>query len=189
MLGVERRYGSEVSGFSGATTITTARLVLNPLRVEDAGEMVAVLADPALHRFTGGRPATLDELRVRYAALVRGSGSTAELWLNWIVRRSTDAAAVGTVQATIVDADSTPSAFVAWIIGTPWQGRGYAGEAALALVQWLTRHGVASIVAHVHPDHTASAGVAARAGLQPTGDVVDGETVWRVDSAITNRPE
>ena len=34
--------------------ISTARLDLLPLRVEHAAEMAEVLADPALHTFTGG---------------------------------------------------------------------------------------------------------------------------------------
>jgi RimJ/RimL family protein N-acetyltransferase len=178
-----------MSGLDDATSLTTVRLVLDPLVVDDADEMVRVLADPALHEFTGGQPATLDELRGRFSAWVSGSGSKAELWFNWIVRRSTDAAAVGTVQATITNLDSQPSALVAWTIGTPWQGQGYAGEAALGLVQWLIRQGVAPIVAHVHPDHTASAVVASRAGLRPTSDAVDGETVWRMDSAVTDQFE
>ena len=162
-------------------------LELRPLRVEDATEMVLVLADPALHEFTGGRPATLDELRVRFAALVRGSGSATERWLNWVVRRRADARAVGTVQATIAEPETQPSAAVAWTIGKPWQSRGYAGEAASALVQWLGDRGVAPIVAHVHPAHTASAGVAAKAGLRPTEDAVDGETVWRLDRVVADQ--
>ncbi|WP_223165332.1 GNAT family N-acetyltransferase [Lentzea indica] len=36
--------------------ISTDRLDLLPLRVEHAQEMSAVLADPALHTFTGGTP-------------------------------------------------------------------------------------------------------------------------------------
>lgn len=38
------------------STIVMSRLVLRRLRVEDAEEMVVVLADPALHEFTGGQP-------------------------------------------------------------------------------------------------------------------------------------
>lgn len=141
--------------------------------------MVVVLADPALHEFTGGQPATLDQLRERYAAWVKGSGSADELWLNWIVCRSTDGAAVGTVQATILNPDTDAEALVAWTIGTPWQRQGYAGEAATGLVSWLVAHSVESVVAHVHPDHEASAAVASRVGLRPTDAVVDGEVVWR----------
>jgi len=165
--------------------IVTSRLVLRPLRVDDAEEMAIVLADPELHEFTGGEPATCDELRARYAIWVEGSGSPDELWLNWIVRRSAGSIAVGTVQATIVhpasvdgvDADAT--ALVAWTIGVPWQGQGYASEAAIGLVDWLIGRGIESVVAHVHPDHRASSAVAARAGLRETSEVCDGEVVWR----------
>src|ERR1700693_2326 len=51
--------------------------------------------------------------------------------------RLPDGTAVGTVQApgsTLADARTV--ADVAWVIGIAWQGRGYAGEAALALVDW-----------------------------------------------------
>ncbi|MDX2290691.1 MULTISPECIES: GNAT family N-acetyltransferase, partial [Streptomyces] len=61
--------------------------------------------------------------------------------------------------------------------GTAWQGRGYASEAARALVGWL-RPRVRTVVAHVHPDHAASAAVARAAGLVPTDEVQDGEVRW-----------
>jgi RimJ/RimL family protein N-acetyltransferase len=65
------------------------------------------------------------------------------------------------------------------VVGVRYQGRGYAAEAARALVGWLADHDVRGLVAHIHPGHAASARVAERAGLQPTGDRVDGEVVWR----------
>lgn len=173
-----RRYCSQISTLSDLSTIVTDRLLLTPLLVDDAGEMVEVLADPALHEFTGSEPATLDELRDRYRSLAGGSGRGDERWLNWIVRRRADNAAIGTVQATVMNPDQRPQAFVAWTIGVGWQRQGYATEATIALVQWLADRGADSIVAHIHPDHVASASVAARAGLRPTLDVVDGETVW-----------
>ena len=168
-----------MSGLTGETTITADRLVLHPLHVADADEMVAVLADPVLHEFTGGRPATLEELNERYVRWVEGSGSATELWLNWIVRRRDDEAAIGTVQATVVGLHEQPEASVAWTIGTPWQRHGYASEATCGLVEWLRQQRIDSVVAHIHPDHVASAAVATRAGLHATDDVVDGEIVWR----------
>jgi RimJ/RimL family protein N-acetyltransferase len=165
-------------GFDDAI-IVTSRLLLRPLRIDDADEMVEVLADPALHQFTGGEPASIDELRARYTAWTAGSGSPDELWLNWIVRRSADATAVGTVQATVMNPDVDATAFVAWTIGVPCQRQGYASEAAVGLVQWLSGNGIESVVAHVHADHQASAAVAASAGLRQTSEVADGEVVWR----------
>ncbi|RSS52333.1 GNAT family N-acetyltransferase, partial [Streptomyces sp. WAC07061] len=46
------------------------------------------------------------------------------------------------------------------------------------LVGWLGAQGVGTVVAHVHPDHAASAAVAAAAGLAPTGRWQDGEARW-----------
>ncbi|MEV6859830.1 GNAT family N-acetyltransferase [Streptosporangium subroseum] len=80
----------------------------------------------------------------------------------------------GYVQATVTPAEAS----VAWVVGVPWQGRGIAGEAALALVAWLRERGVNTIVATVHPDHAVSSAVARRAGLVPTEARVDGEVVW-----------
>ena len=163
----------------GETTIRTERLSLVPLRSEDAEEMTVVLADQRLHEFIGGRPASRTELSERYASLVAGAGKPGEIWRNWIVRTGPDSLAVGTVQATIVDREGRSKAAIAWVIGTDWQGRGFASEAARGLVGWLRDEGAEEIVAHIHPEHRASAVVARRAGLEPTADQKDGERVWR----------
>ncbi|MGZ9276260.1 MAG: GNAT family N-acetyltransferase [Candidatus Limnocylindrales bacterium] len=158
--------------------LTTPRLDLVPLRVEDAQEMAVVLADDALYHFIGGGAPTVGELRERYRRQVAGrSDDGTEIWHNWTVRRRTDDRAVGTVQATIT-ADGR-AAEIAWVIGIRWQGQGYASEAAAGVVDRLGRLGVRTVTAHVHPDHAASAAVAARAGLLPTDAVEDGERVWR----------
>ncbi|MFJ6408088.1 GNAT family N-acetyltransferase [Streptomyces hydrogenans] len=153
--------------------IRTARLELVPLEVSHAEEMAGVLGDPALHAFIGGVPEGLEELRARYARWEAGAPEPGTVWCNWVVRSREDGRLVGTVQATVVG----DAAEVAWVVGTAWQGRGYASEAARALVGWL-RPRVRTVVAHVHPDHAASAAVARAAGLVPTGEVQDGEVRW-----------
>ena len=160
--------------------ITTERLLLSPLRAEDASELVGVLGDEQLHEFVGGRPDTLDELRARYARLLRGSPNPEEVWLNWIARRRSDSRAVGTMQATLTIHDGRWTAQVAWVVAVPWQGQGFASEAARALVEWLSDQGAHEIVAHIHPRHRASELVATHAGLEPTDDEADGERVWRL---------
>ena len=158
--------------------ITTARLVLEPLAVAHAEEMAAVLDDPALHTFTGGEPASPGALRERYARLVAGPPPERdEAWLNWVLRRRDDQRLVGTVQATVTSAGTR--AAIAWVVGTPWQGRGYATEAALGMASWLRAGGVNDVVATIHPEHAASAAVARRLGLEPTAERVDGEVLWR----------
>jgi RimJ/RimL family protein N-acetyltransferase len=157
--------------------LRTARLDLLPLRVEHAGEMAEVLSDPALHTFIGGTPATPEALRSRYERLVAGSPDPAVLWCNWVLRLREEGCLVGTVQATVTG----EVAEIAWVVGTPWQGRGFAGEAARGLVGRLgDEPGVRTVVAHVHPGHRASAAVAAAAGLGPTDRYQDGEVRWEL---------
>jgi RimJ/RimL family protein N-acetyltransferase len=154
--------------------LTSQRLVLEPLTADHAAAMVAVLADPSLYEFTGGTPPTLPELSERYARQAVGqSPDGAEKWLNWIVVH--DGVPIGYVQATVVGTEAE----IAWVVSPAQQGRGLATEAATAMVDWLTTTaGVTRLVAHVHPDHAASARVAERLGLRPTDVIEEGEVRW-----------
>jgi RimJ/RimL family protein N-acetyltransferase len=162
-----------------AQAIGTGRLDLLPLGVEHAEEMAAVLSDPALHAFIGGAPDTPHALRSRYQRLAAGSPDPAVSWLNWVIRLRDASCLTGTVQATVSPSDHGPIAEIAWVVGTPWQRRGIAGEAARGLLAWLTRQSVHTVIAHIHPDHRASAAVATAAGLTPTDERHEGEIRWR----------
>jgi RimJ/RimL family protein N-acetyltransferase len=155
--------------------IRTARLDLVPLSVAHAEEMATVLSSPALHTFTGGAPLTPAALRTRYERLVAGSPDPAVSWLNWVLRLRSDAHLTGTVQATVTGSEAE----IAWVVGAPWQGRGLASEAARGMVAWLEEQAVPTVVAHIHPDHHASAAVATAAGLTPTDQWQDGEIRWQ----------
>ncbi|MFI8288633.1 GNAT family N-acetyltransferase [Streptomyces sp. NPDC085614] len=180
------------------------RLDLVPLRTGHATEMAAALADPALYAFTGGAPSTADALRARYARMLAGAPDPGVDWCNWVLRLRADGSLAGTVQATLAPAgQATPPtgreraaspgsptsgsartagrvAEIAWVVGPHWQGRGLASEAARALVAWLETQDVSTVVAHVHPDHHASAAVATAAGLSPTAGRQDGEVRWEL---------
>ncbi|USQ88500.1 GNAT family N-acetyltransferase [Streptomyces phaeoluteigriseus] len=161
--------------------LVSDRLDLVPLRADQAREMAAVLSDPALHTFIGGSPSTPEALRARYERLVAGSPDPAATWWNWVLRLRESGRLVGTVQATVTEEGRL--AEIAWVVGTPWQGRGLAAEAARTLVDGLREQGVRTVVAHIHPEHHASAAVAAAAGLVPTGEEQDGEVRWRLAPA------
>jgi len=153
--------------------------VLVPLQAEDADELCDVLNDDRLHEFIGGRPESRQELHDRFVLLAAGSPRAGETWMNWVVRRRFDSQAVGTVQTTIRAVGARQVARLGWMVGLEWQNQGYASEAAVALVQWVRRQGVEDIGANIHPDHEASATVAARAGLHQTEEEFEGERVWR----------
>lgn len=158
--------------------LRSARLILTPLVAGDADELFAVLDDQALHEFVGGSPLSLAALRERLAGWEqRRSPDGAEQWLNWTVIEAQRGQATGYVQVTV----RGRSAELAYVIGRPWQGRGFAREACAAVVAWLERDpGIDELIAHVHPDHVASQRVAASLGLTPTSQRrEDGEMLWR----------
>lgn len=163
-----------------ALSLAGAHLDLEPLRVAHAAEMAGVLDDAALHEFIGGVPATVGELRSRYSRQVVGrSPDGSQRWFNWVLRRRSDGRAVGTVQATVSREAQALTAEVAWVIGTDYQHQGYARDAATAMVTWLRECGIEEVVAHIHPEHAASAGIARSIGLSATATLVDGEIRWQ----------
>jgi RimJ/RimL family protein N-acetyltransferase len=140
--------------------------------------MAAVLDDPELHRYVGGEPLRLEELQNRYKRQARGrSGDGSERWFNWIVRERRSGDPVGYVQATVEVASGV--ADVAWVVGSRFQGRGYAREAASGMLAWLRGNGVTGITAHIHPDNGASESVARAIGLSPTSKIAKGEVIWK----------
>ena len=165
-----------------AVTLRTARLVLEPVRPAHAQEMAPLLGDARLYGFTGGVPPTLEELRARYARQAAGrSPDGVERWYNWITRRREDGVAIGFVQATVSEDPPPPAPLtgvLAWALGARFHGQGYAREAAAEMMRWLARTGVPRFAAYIHPEHTASMGVARALGMAPTDELVDGEVVW-----------
>lgn len=158
-----------------SASIVTERLILEPLRVEHADEMVDVLAPEELYVFDGGHPPTLDGLRERYRFQIAGSGTPDAEWRNWIIRTISDQRAIGYVQA-----DITPTeAELAWVLGLADQGNGYAAEAVSGMRDQLSAEGSTRFQAFIHPDHVASQAVAVRVGLARTGEIDDdGEEKW-----------
>lgn len=158
---------------------STERLDIEPLAVRHAAELAPLLNDMALHEFTGGTPFDPAALAARYAQLAsRRSPDGSELWGNWVIRVRASGTAAGTLQATMpVGGPGAGPAEVAWVVARRYQRLGYAKEAARSLVGVLHQDGWA-VIAHIHPGHVASQGVARAAGLSPSSEIHDGEVRW-----------
>ena len=158
-----------------ARELSTERLTLEPLRQDHAKEMAGVLADTSLYEFIGDDPPTEVELAERYRRQVAGPLAEEERWLNWIVRRSDTAEAIGFVQATV----TADRADVAWLIGVEHQRRGFACEAGSEMVEHLSTNAVTHLIAHIAVGHAGSERVAHRLGFERTGSFdQDGEELW-----------
>ncbi|MDT0448220.1 GNAT family N-acetyltransferase [Streptomyces hesseae] len=170
---------SETNFWPTAALLQAERLQLEPLVIAHADEAEEILNDGRLHEWIGGTPPTREELEQRYRRQTVGhSPDGRQGWLNWMLRR-TDGQLIGTVQATLYrPRPDRVEAELAWVVGHAFQGVGYGKEGASAMVLWLRTQGVAGFVAHVHPGHGASAGIARALGMKPTGEVHDSEMLW-----------
>lgn len=160
-------------------TLETDSLRLTPMVECDADALFRLLKDPEVHVFTGGHPpASADDVRVRIRRREsRRSPAGDELWLNWTLRLKADQSVAGYVQAGVTKG----KADLAWVVGVPFQRRGYASEASRRVLQWLRDDlGVHEVHANIHPDHVASHRVARNIGLCNSGTLTrEGEEVWR----------
>jgi RimJ/RimL family protein N-acetyltransferase len=167
-----------------AVLLPSRRLVLEPLRLEHAEEAAVAFDDERLHTYMGAAPASVEQLRARFARQTLGrSPDGSEDWLNWMARDRDSGLIAGTVQSTVYHSGDHYDgvhlvAEVAWVVATPFQGQGVATEAATAMIGWLRESGVDVLIAHIHPENRPSIGVARNLGLRPTTTVYDGELRW-----------
>lgn len=161
--------------------IRSARLTLEPLRVDHAEAMAGVLGDPELYRYIGGIPPSVDALAARYRRQINGPRTDQMRWFNWImVNHETGNTPVGFVQATLErGTDRYWSAHLAWVVGINYQGHRFASEASAAVVAWLSEHGIVRFDAHIGKENVASIRTAAALGMVWNGGLdSDGEQVW-----------
>ena len=146
-------------------TLTAGDLALEPLCVSHAEAMFDLLCDQALYRYLDYEPPpSLEYLRDRYARLQsRRSPDGKEAWLNWAIR-SADQALVGYVQATV----ATRHSYIAYVIGSPYWGRGYATKAVDAMLDHLaSSYGVTECLATVEARNHRSIRLLERLGFGP----------------------
>lgn len=83
--------------------------------------------------------------------------------------------------------DSDGCAEIAYGIAPTYQKKGYATEAAAALVEFAARSGrVATVQAYTLPEINASTGVLKKCGFEKIGEIIDSENnlVWRWERKI-----
>jgi RimJ/RimL family protein N-acetyltransferase len=169
-----------------AEPFSSARLSFIPVLAKHAPLLFDTLRDESLYLHTGGTPpATVGEVKNWFEALEsRSSPDGQQGWLTWIIYLTVERQPIGYLQATL-DGDQ---ADIAWLVGSEWQGNGFASESASRLVAWLVDYGVCGISARIRPGHAASCRVASAAGLVRSGYQEDGEDIWQLRPGDAHAP-
>lgn len=143
-------------------TLTTARLWLRPLGIADATDIWRYASDPLVTRFvifpTHRNPAESEAFARRCA----------ECWANgtsfpWAMVERASGDFIGAIELRL----TPPKADFAYILCRAHWGRGFASEAAHAVVAWaIAQPAIHRVWTTVAPDNAASARVLEKAGLR-----------------------
>ena len=113
------------------TVIETERLLLRELTDADHDRLYEMYQDAEMNRFLGGPPPPYDEYaaatRARWPGYYREHGFGL-----WATVRKEDGAFLGRCGLLAQTVDGVREVEVAYALGTEFQGRGYATEAARA---------------------------------------------------------
>jgi [ribosomal protein S5]-alanine N-acetyltransferase len=144
-------------------TLCTARLTLRQLELDDAGALHAVLSDEEVMRWWIVGPCTTPQDSADYVGRIIAKSPTLNCWA--IV--GSEGTAMGWVSLRHT---SDGSGNLGYILGRANHSRGYAFEAASAIVahafdnlKWRR------LVAEIDPDNSASAKLAGKLGFQFEG--------------------
>lgn len=159
--------------------LSTTRLLLEPLVAAHAQAVYPLLLDERLYTYIPQEPPpSVEWLAARYQRLTaRRSPDGQQIWLNWVARLRAEPTYVGTFEATI-EPDQT--ALLAYMTFPSHQGKGYAREGGMRVLDHLARdHSVRLVAAEIDTRNRASVGVVealgfVRVALHPAADFFKG---------------
>ncbi len=155
--------------FDEAPIIETARLRLRHHRPDDLEAYAALLADPVVTRYVGGRPFTREEA---WARIMRYVGMWRVLGYGfWVVEELESRRLVGATGFHELKRDINPGfegePEAGWMLTPDVHGRGYASECVGAIHEWSDRNLPGSTtVCIIHPENAASLRVAGKIGYR-----------------------
>jgi RimJ/RimL family protein N-acetyltransferase len=144
-----------------APILTTPHLRLRPPEARDFEPLAEMLADPELMRFLGGAPADREQ-SWRMLAFMVGHWRLRGYGLFAVEERDTGrlVARVG-----LLDPEGWPGTELAWTVARPFWGRGYAVEAARAVLGHAARDlRLPPLISLIDPANTRSIRVAEKLG-------------------------
>ncbi|HJQ74636.1 MAG TPA: GNAT family N-acetyltransferase [Gaiellaceae bacterium] len=159
--------------------IETSRLTLRPFAEADFDAVHAMRSDPEVARYLYNEPSTSeDETRKSLARKIAGTSWTAEGdWLGAAVVERASGATVGDIAFQWVS-ERDRTAEIGFVFDPRHQGKGFATEAARAMVDWaFTSAGMHRVIGRTEARNAASARVLEKLGMRLEAHLVENEWV------------
>ncbi len=150
----------------GNPAFETERLHVRRLTLDDLDSFHEIWGDPQVIFWGPSSDLRTSEEKLRDLVARRISGVADSGWFA-VVRRADEAFVGDVVLEPASWAPMLPE--IGWHIAAVHQGKGYATEAARALLDHARRQGLSDVWAKIRPDNAASGRVAVRIGMQRVG--------------------
>jgi RimJ/RimL family protein N-acetyltransferase len=151
---------------SADAVLTTGRLLLRPFRGDDLEAYAEIVGDAVTMRSLGSEPLKRDQAW-RHLALLAGHRE-----LRGFAPRAVEEQGSGLLvgRVGLWFPEGWPEVELSWLVRRDRWGRGYATEAAGAVLEHGFRsYGFERLVSYIAPDNAASARVAEKLGALPEG--------------------
>lgn len=153
--------------------LETERLVLRHLMLDDLDVLAALYADPDIRRYFPEGTLTYEETRAELEWFLHGHPEHPELGL-WATVEKASGRLIGRCGLLPWTIDGRAEVEVAFLLEKPSWGKGFATEAARALVDYgFTTLGLARLVCLIEEGNSASVAVATRIGMTFEGAKAD----------------
>ena len=170
-----RRVTLAVARFCQVRTITTERLRLRPWREDDAEFLLDFESRWEVVRFLGTHHTALNTHDEALASIARRRAIDHPIHGVWLITTAADGGRVGNLLlkpiplSRGVPSDGAPDVEIGWRLHPDAWRRGYATEAAAAVLDDAFDRGLAQVLAVTHPDNQASQAVCRRLGMTHLG--------------------
>lgn len=157
-----------------APSIITDRLTLRGHAPGDLDALAAMWADPAVYAMIGGAPRPREDVWIR---LLRSIGQwTLFGYGAWVVEETATGRVIGDIgliearRAIVPPIDGDPE--MGWTLVPAAQGKGFAGEALAAILDWADARGMARTVCIIDPGNDPSIRLAGKMGYVAAGEAI-----------------
>jgi ribosomal-protein-alanine N-acetyltransferase len=153
--------------------LNTSRLILREFCTDDRAAIHTFASDAEVTRYTDWGPNGLADTTAFLSDVTRDGQNRPRSRFALAVVHRQDHVLIGSIELRITS-NTHGRGEMGYVLGRSWWGRGYASEAAAAILRFgLDDLGLHKVTATCDPDNTASARVLTKIGMQHEGHLRD----------------
>ncbi len=165
-LNINKSIDSCMSDIDNSVQVSSERLMLRPIRIEDSGLVFAYRSNSMVNQYQGWIPVTIDDVRDFIANRTSPEINLPGSWFQFVILKNDDNELIGDVGVHFFDSDGF-QAELGCTLNSDYQGNGFATEALTGVINFLfTRLNKRRVIASIDPRNLKSIQLFERLGFR-----------------------